>query len=91
MAEFSFLATSKLRLLACKPNTKVPAPWALEVWESQWIEINKSALALLAISPRLKRSTKWSLSLVYITLMSWFASKRSPALSAIFRAIIFSI
>ena len=44
--------------MACSPKTNVPAPKALEeVKESQWIEMNKSASALLAI---LARSTSFT-------------------------------
>ena len=52
--------------------------------------MNKSALALFAISARLNKLTKTSFFLVYITLISFCFSNSLPTCNAMDKAIFFS-
>ena len=62
MTEFSRLATSRLASDLARPNVQVDAPLAVRLLASAlvWIEMNKSALASLAISARRFRGIKTS-------------------------------
>ena len=62
MTEFSRLATSRLASDLTRPNVQVDAPLAVRLLASAlvWIEINRSALASLAISARRFRGIKTS-------------------------------
>ena len=72
MTEFSRLATSRLASDLARPNVQVDAPLAVRLLASAlvWIEMNKSALASLAISARRFRGIKTSRVRVYTTFTS---------------------
>ena len=67
MTEFSRLATSRLASDLARPNVQVDAPLAVRLLASAlvWIEMNKSALASLAISARRFRGIKTSRVRIY--------------------------
>ena len=72
MTEFSRLATSRLASDLARPNVQVDAPLAVRLLASAlvWIEMNRSALASLAISARRFRGIKTSRVRVYTTFTS---------------------
>ena len=94
MTEFSRLATSRLASDLARPNVQVDAPLAVRLLASAlvWIEMNRSALASLAISARRFRGIKTSRVRVYTTFTSGqFFCICLPSLSATFRFMFFSL
>ena len=92
MTEFSRLATSRLASDLARPNVQVDAPLAVRLLASAlvWIEMNRSALASLAISARRFRGIKTSRVRVYTTFTSGqFFCICLPSLSATFRFMFF--
>ena len=71
--EMQVLATAKFFSFPLNPSTYVSIPFgAFVCHELQWIETNKSASTLFAISPLSHRFTKTSVFRVYTTLILEF-------------------
>ena len=91
---FSFLATSRLSSVRCRPRVYVSVPRTVRplATEFVWMEMKRSALALLAICARLSNPTNTSDFRVYTIFTSGQLAWMSfPNFRATFRLMVFSL